>query len=81
MCTFSRHAVSTVQQQIDPEGVEMRRRHQFSRRTYINKGPNFLSILMDMISSSDMGFQFMVQYAGKCLHTNLRLNDSEDLLP
>ena len=42
MCTFSRHAVSTVQQQIDPEGVEMRRRHQFSRRTYINKGPNFL---------------------------------------
>ncbi|XP_033757746.1 uncharacterized protein LOC117340076 [Pecten maximus] len=37
-----RTVVSDVLRNLDPEGVSRKRRHQFSRRIYINKGPNYL---------------------------------------
>ncbi|XP_033728940.1 uncharacterized protein LOC117318048 [Pecten maximus] len=37
-----RTVVSDVLRNLDPEGVSRRRRHQFSRRIHINKGPNYL---------------------------------------
>lgn len=27
---------------MDPDGVDSRRKHRLARRTYINKGPNYL---------------------------------------
>ena len=34
--------MSALQREIDPEGVEDRQRRTFVRRSYINKGPNYL---------------------------------------
>ncbi|XP_021363765.1 uncharacterized protein LOC110457004 [Mizuhopecten yessoensis] len=34
--------ISKILRELDPLGVANRRKHRFSRRTYINKGPNFL---------------------------------------
>lgn len=39
---FDRSVVSAVQREVDPQGVEERRRRTFIRRAYINKGPNYL---------------------------------------
>ncbi|KAL5021622.1 hypothetical protein ScPMuIL_000777 [Solemya velum] len=38
----SRSVVCTLLREMDPDGVESRRHHNFNRRTYTNKGPNFL---------------------------------------
>ncbi|XP_053407737.1 uncharacterized protein LOC123556376 isoform X2 [Mercenaria mercenaria] len=38
----SRHTVSSILQTLDPEAVARRRNRVIDRRTYINKGPNFL---------------------------------------
>ncbi|XP_033739986.1 uncharacterized protein LOC117329879 isoform X2 [Pecten maximus] len=37
-----RKSVSSILRQIDPKGVELRTHHCLIRRTYYNKGPNFL---------------------------------------
>ncbi|XP_033725720.1 uncharacterized protein LOC117315580 isoform X4 [Pecten maximus] len=37
-----RKSVSSILRQIDPNGVELRTHHCLIRRTYYNKGPNFL---------------------------------------
>jgi len=34
--------VLAIQNEIDPEGVDMRKRHRLKRREYSNPGPNFL---------------------------------------
>ncbi|XP_045190917.1 uncharacterized protein LOC123547721 [Mercenaria mercenaria] len=38
----SRQTVAAVQRELDPEGVRLRQHRQFTRRIYINKGPNYL---------------------------------------
>ncbi|XP_033729677.1 uncharacterized protein LOC117318858, partial [Pecten maximus] len=38
----ARSNVLTLQRELDPDGVRSRQMHRFSRRVYINKGPNYL---------------------------------------
>ncbi|KAK3087386.1 hypothetical protein FSP39_005257 [Pinctada imbricata] len=37
-----RQIVADILRELDPEGVQGRTRHRFSRRSYVNKGPNYL---------------------------------------
>lgn len=37
----SREQIRTLMRELDPEGVDGRRRHKLKRRKYVNKGPNY----------------------------------------
>jgi len=39
--TIPRHSVEILLREMDPDGCELRRRHQLQRRTYVNPRPNF----------------------------------------
>ena len=41
VCSLTSSFVLEGQRMLDPDGVEMRRRHQLRRRMYMSKGPNF----------------------------------------
>ena len=48
--SISRHKVATLIREIDPDGVEVRKRSRLRRREYSSLGPNFACMLMDTIN-------------------------------
>ena len=48
--SISRHKVATLMKEIDPDGVEVRKRRRLRRREYSSRGPNFACMLMDTIN-------------------------------
>ena len=54
--SISRHTVATLMREIDPDGVEVRKRRRLKRREYSSPGPNFVWHIDGYDKLKDFGF-------------------------